>query len=300
MSEKNTDDELRADALVRFMFNDIPVRGVLLQFSKQWQALNGLHDYPTPVRDLLGQAVAAVTSIASSMKFEGMLTVQLSGQGALPMLIVQCNDKLQFRGMASDVEQSPVPTVFSGLMSAGQLSLTVDALDAKDRYRGIVSLGASSLAGCLKDYYAESAQLEAHFVLFGSRERACALMLQRMPDREPMADDDWHRLCLMADTLSADELREGVSHTLIHRLFSEDDVVAWPAASCAFSCRCDDHRAEQAVKVLGEADALLLLAERDNKIEITCEFCRKVRVLDEIDVGRLFNPAAVPGQSGIH
>ena len=66
-----------------------------------------------------------------------------------------------------------------------------------------------------------------------------------------------------------------------------------------FHCRCSAERAEQAVRLLGEEDALRLLEERDNRIEVVCEFCNRKRTLDPIDISRLFNPAGVRSDAGI-
>ncbi len=288
------------DALINFMFSGLPVRGVLLQLSGQWRELTSLHDYQDPVRDLLGQSLSASAMIASTLKFEGMLTLQLAGTGSLGMLIAQCNDQLQIRGMAGDVEASLPGGNFAELIGDGRLTLTVDAKDAKDRYQGIVAADGATLAEALAGYYRDSAQLDAHFVLLTDEHHAAALMLQRMPDEREMALDDWRRLCLMADTLTLQELREGAGNDMLAKLFAEDDVVVYGARPVRFYCRCSIERAEQAVRMLGEADAQKLLIERNNLIEVICEFCNKKRTLDAVDVGRLFNPAGVRSDAGVH
>ena len=292
--------EPRANALINFMFDRLPVRGALLQLDEQWQQLHGQHDYSDSVRDLLGQTVAASAMIASTMKFDGMLTLQVHGKGALGMLIAQCTESLHVRGMAGELEPSASAASFADLVADGRLSLTVDAKDAKDRYQGIVELRPESMASSLAAYYEDSAQLPAHFVLLGDAQHVCALMLQRMPDDSGLQDDDWHRLCLMADTLPPEEFAAGMSYSLLAKLFAEDDVRVFDARDVAFRCRCTTARAERAVRMLGEQDANALLAERDNRIEIVCEFCNRKRTLDAGDVARLFNPAAVDGDSAVH
>ena len=278
------------DALINFLFDDLPVRGVLLQAGPAWQELESLHEYPEPVRDLLGESLAAATMIASTMKLAGMLTLQLQAGRGLGMLIAQCDAHLRFRGMAGATE-GPVSAAsdsFATLAGGGRLSLTVEATRRRDSYQGIVPVSGNSLGEALSHYYRDSAQLDAHFVFRGDGEAVGALMLQRMPDEQGMDSDDWHRLCLMADTLTLDELRPGVSIRLVHKLFAEDDVIAYAPRTTGFHCRCDAARAEQAVRLLGEDDALALLRERGGEIEVTCEFCNKRRTLDIVDVRRLF------------
>ncbi|MEN7342636.1 MAG: Hsp33 family molecular chaperone HslO [Pseudomonadota bacterium] len=289
------------DALVRFLFDNLPVRGVLLQLGDEWRGLRSLHDYDAPVAALLGQAIGAVTAIASTMKFDGMLTLQLSGKNAgLNMLIAQCDHLGHFRGMAGDRTPEASGDSFASLLGDGHLSMTIDARDAKDSYRGIVALHPQSLAATLTDYYRESAQLDAHFVLLSDDHQVTVLMLQRMPDGGDMSEDDWRRLCLMSDTLTSAELATGASLDIVHKLFAEDDVVAWEPTAVSFACRCSTERAERALKTLGEADAMSLLRERGGEVEIVCEFCNEKRVFDAVDVGRLFSTSSVPSDSALH
>ena len=288
------------DAILNFLFDALPVRGVLVQLGAEWRELSGLHDYAPAVRELLGQALGASAMIASTMKFEGMLTLQLNGKGALGMLIAQCNDRLQVRGMAGELDDALPGRSFRDMIGDGRLTLTVDTRDARDRYQGIVGVEAATFAGSLAGYYRESAQLGAHFVLLADEHHVTGLMLQRMPDGGDIDADDWRRLCLMADTLTHAETAGGVDHGLVHRLFSEDDIVAYEARPVTFHCRCSRQRAERAVAMLGETDAQRLLEERDGRIDIVCEFCNRKRTLDAVDVARLFNPAAVEGDAALH
>ncbi len=288
------------DAILNFLFDALPVRGVLVQLGAEWRELSSLHDYAPAVRELLGQALGASAMVASTMKFEGMLTLQLNGKGALGMLIAQCKDALQVRGMAGELDDALPAERYGDMIGDGRLTLTVDTKDARDRYQGIVAVEGTSLADSLAGYYRESAQLGAHFVLLADEHHVTGLMLQRMPDGGEIDADDWHRLCLMADTLTHAETANGVDNGLVHRLFSEDDIVAYEARPVTFHCRCSQRRAERAVAMLGETDARSLLEERDGRIDIVCEFCNRKRTLDAVDVARLFNPAAVAGDAALH
>ncbi|MEO0576717.1 MAG: Hsp33 family molecular chaperone HslO [Pseudomonadota bacterium] len=295
----SADSDDRPNALINFMFSKMPVRGALVQLDSQWRELAGQHDYVPIVSSLLGQSIAASAMMASTMKFEGMLTLQLTGAGSLGMLIAQCNQSLHVRGMAGELDLDTAHDSFAALAGAGRLTLTVDAKDAKDRYQGIIEVRPESLAATLGAYYLESAQLAAHFVLLADAQNLCGVMLQRLPDADGLDDDDWRRLCLMADTLTLDEMRAGAGITMLSKLFAEDDVIAYEHQDVVFRCRCSDERAEAAVRMLGEADARQLLEERDQQIEIVCEFCNAKRILDPVDVARLFNPASMASDAGL-
>ena len=68
-----------SDWVRRFAVEHREVRGQLVRLGPAWLALREHGDYPEPVRALLGEAVAATVLLASTLKFEGELTLQLQG-----------------------------------------------------------------------------------------------------------------------------------------------------------------------------------------------------------------------------
>ena len=88
------------DSLSRFVFENFPVRGELVHLNASWQAMLERHEYPAPVRRLLGEAAAAAVLLASILKFKGQLTLQIHGTGPLTLLVAQCSADLHIRGMA--------------------------------------------------------------------------------------------------------------------------------------------------------------------------------------------------------
>lgn len=62
------------------MFEHLPVRGALVQLDETWRELSASHEYQKNVGRVLGEASAAGALIANSLKFDGQLTLQLSGR----------------------------------------------------------------------------------------------------------------------------------------------------------------------------------------------------------------------------
>ena len=57
------------DAVIPFVFESLPVRGVLVQLERTWQRMQRDHSYADPVAEVLGHAAAATALIAQSLKF---------------------------------------------------------------------------------------------------------------------------------------------------------------------------------------------------------------------------------------
>src|SRR5579859_4213386 len=93
---KQTSDEVR-----RFIIENQPVRGHWVRLDAAWRALCAHSDYPQPVRELLGQAVAASVLFAATLKFNGTLTLQLQGDGAVSLLVAQCTHDYRLRAVAN-------------------------------------------------------------------------------------------------------------------------------------------------------------------------------------------------------
>ena len=80
--------QTHSDAVVPFVFESLPVRGALIQLQKSWQRMQLGHTYQMSVLETLGHAAAATGLIAQSLKFDGTITMQLSGDGPLAVLVM--------------------------------------------------------------------------------------------------------------------------------------------------------------------------------------------------------------------
>lgn len=94
--------------------------------------------------------------------------------------------------------------------------------------------------------------------------------------------------------MHVDEFGAGVGLSLIHKLFSEDDVRVFGSRSVAFHCRCSRSRAEEVLRLLGAEDTLAACEER-GRVDVTCEYCGRRESFDPIDVSRLFAGPSMQG-----
>src|SRR3954447_26039102 len=90
----------KTDQVRRFIVENRPVRGHWVRLDAAWRELCAHSDYPQPVRELLGQAVAASVLFAATLKFRGTLTLQLQGDGAVSLLVAQCTHDFRLRAVA--------------------------------------------------------------------------------------------------------------------------------------------------------------------------------------------------------
>ena len=286
------------DAVVPFVFESLPVRGALIQLQKSWQRMQLGHTYQTKVLETLGHSAAATGLIAHSLKFDGTITMQLSGDGPLAMLVMQCTSDLELRGMASapDLESH---ASFEELVSRARCAITVDAGTMERPYQGIVEVTGESLANSLENYYERSAQIPSHIQLVSETSSCGGILLQQMPEKAGPLEDDWRRLGMLAATLRPGDFTAGVGIDLLAHLFAEDDVRVFRPRAATFRCRCSRKRAEDVLRMLG-AEETAAACEENGRVDVTCEYCGRTRSFDAVDVSRLFQDHAVEGTDRIH
>jgi len=100
-----TDDK---DQLLRFLFEEMGVRGEIVSLDSSWQAALDNHDYPPVVAEQLGQALATSVLLSATLKFKGSLILQIQGNGPISMLVAQADEQQTVRGLAhwkGDIKQ---------------------------------------------------------------------------------------------------------------------------------------------------------------------------------------------------
>jgi molecular chaperone Hsp33 len=294
------------DSLHRFLFDEFPIRGHLVHLDAAWAALIEHRDYPESIRNLLGEAVAAALLLAATIKFEGVLSLQLQGDGPVHLLLVQCTSGLGVRGLARFREGDFADlSKISDLLGNGNLTVTLETDDGAQRYQGIVPISGERLAESLQLYFENSEQLPTRLWLQADATGASGMLLQKLPENsasvsksmpDPIAvEDAWRRVQLIGDTLTPEELRTLSDQEILHRLFNEDDVRLFEPAPVFFRCRCSRERVSGMLQGLGEKETRSVLAER-GEVEVRCDFCNRAYVFDAVDVAQLFN-VGVPADS---
>lgn len=286
------------DTLHRFLFEEMPVRGEIAHLDSSWRAALEQIDYPPVIRDLLGEAMAAAVLLASSLKFEGGLTLQLQGGRPLTLLVVQCTSSLNLRGIAhweGEEEGLPAGSLRQLIGDEARMAVTIEQKDRAERYQGIVPLEGETLAECFESYFYRSEQLPTRIFLAANSGCAAGMLLQVLPGSES-AQDDWQHVTTLGETISANELLELDAPNILHRLYHEDDVRLFEGSPVSFRCSCTRERIADMLKSLGSEEVHGIIEEQ-GAVEVGCEFCGREYVFDKVDVEEVFAADLHPGGS---
>ncbi len=282
------------DTLHRFMLEEAGVRGEWVHLDAAWQALLERHQYPPVVRDLLGQAYAAVALTAATLKFEGSLILQVTGSGPVHMIVAQADGQGRLRGLARFRETPPADARLSDCAgSDARLMLTLDPGDGGERYQGVVELEGESLAEAMNHYFERSEQLPTRLWLASGEQSVAGVLLQALPgegdDAVTRDSEAWNRATILAETATAAELLDLDAGTLLGRLFAEERVRLFDGTPVSFHCTCSRERVAGTLRSLGHEE-IRGIVEEQGAVEVTCEFCNARYHFDAVDAETLCQP----------
>ncbi|MHB1245799.1 MAG: Hsp33 family molecular chaperone HslO [Sulfuriferula sp.] len=279
------------DTLTRFLFESAPVRGELVSLDATWQEVLKHADYPAPLQILLGELMAAAALLSAILKFDGGMIMQMQGNGAVKLIVVEATSDRTLRAAAKWEGEVPTGSL-EALLGEGRFVITLDqSASGKQNYQGIVPLTGSSVAEALTHYMQNSEQLDTQIHLAANTQRAAGMLIQRLPGVEAADTDAWNRAEHLAATLKPAELLTLPAETILQRLFHEEDVRVLEAELVSYRCTCSRERVADMLKMLGREEVEAALAER-GEIEVRCEFCNRQYRFDPVDAAQLF--VAVP------
>ncbi|MYN11543.1 redox-regulated molecular chaperone Hsp33 [Pusillimonas sp. TS35] len=309
------------DQLQKFLSPDNSTRVQAVRVTSAWQTGLAHQQLPGCVQRLLGELVSAAVLLASNIKFDGSLVLQLQGDGPIALVVVECTADLSIRATASLREGQQVPEEGSlqsllNTQGKGQFIVVLDPtsrMPGMSPYQGVVPLEGDTVAEVLQAYMRNSEQLDTRLWLAADGQRSAGLLLQKLPrhgghrggpeqsDLEACADETWSRLTQLAQTVQADELLELDTAALMHRLFWQESLTAFDPQPVRWHCPCSRERVAGMLRTLGREEVEDILQEF-GQVNITCNFCGKPYAFDNVDCAELFieHPGAHGSRSALH
>jgi molecular chaperone Hsp33 len=316
--------------LHKFLFEGLPVRGMLVRLTEGWQEVlqrraEAGDAFPEPVRRLMGEMAAAGVLMQSNINFNGALVLQVHGDGPVKLAVAEVQSDLAFRVTAKVVGDVPDDARLEGLVNVrghGRCAITLDPqgrVPGQQPYQGVVALHGDHreplqrLSEVLEHYMLQSEQLDTKLILAADDHVAAGLLIQRLPvegagnlagQRNEDAiglDESYNRIAHLAATLTSEELLTLDAETVLRRLFWEEDVRRFEPLAPRFACTCSRDRVADMLRNLGQDEVDGILSEQ-GKVEVGCDFCGRQYLFDPIDADELFIPARdqPPGSTALN
>jgi molecular chaperone Hsp33 len=309
--------------LHKFIFDGLPVRGMLVRLTDAWQEIlkrrEAAGGYPPEVMQLLGEMTAAGALMQGNIKFNGALVLQIFGDGPVKLAVAEVQPDLSLRATATvtgEVQPGGSLSQLVNVNNQGRCAITLDPKDklpGQQAYQGVVPLFGDqrekieNLSEVLEHYMLQSEQLDTRLILAADGQVAAGLLIQRLPvkgegnlegqiDRDANEDEigrneDYKRIALLAGTLKREELLGLDADTILRRLFWEEQVTRFEPATPTFACSCSQERVSGMLRGLGTDEVESIIAER-GRIDVGCEFCGAQYGFDPVDAAQIFTSQA--------
>lgn len=281
---------MQQDLLHRYTFDQLDVRGELVQIEQAYNEMIANHNYPAPVQALLGELLVATCLLTATLKFEGDIAVQLQGDGPVKYAVINGDHKQNMRGIAR-LQNEVTGSTIQDLMGNGVMVLTITPTKG-ERYQGIVPLEHDTLAACLEAYFTQSEQLQTRLWFAtdttAGHAKAAGLLLQVLPVNKEKSVEDFTHLEALSNTIKNEELLELDAATVLTRLYHEDNPRVYEPQAIQFKCGCSREKTITALVNVGQ-QALLDDVAENGEVKISCHYCLKDYVFNEQDVKSIFN-----------
>lgn len=297
-----------------FLLESAGVRGRFVRLESAAATLLARHDYPPLIKALLADVLALTTAVAGALKFDGILTVQMKGEGAVQLVVADVITRTDETGTAAidlratarcdQAALAPFEAEFADsgalpsiprLFGKGYLAFTVDQGELTDRYQGIVELDGATLTECVSHYFAQSDQFQMALKLATTEgakgPQVGALVLQRLPETggtlgtgnlatSEEYEDGWRRTVILMGTATNEELTDPAiaPDSVLFRLFHEEGVRVFDPVDVRDACRCDADRLQNVIMSLSPEERTDIAV--DGQIAANCEFCNKTYSFD--------------------
>jgi molecular chaperone Hsp33 len=170
------------DRALPFQVEGLDVRGRVVTLGPSLDAILQRHDFPVPVKRLVGEAAVLASLLATSLKDVGRFILQTQTDGPVSMIVVDVRTPGQIRATASfdaaavDGAAANGRADPAGLLGRGTLAMTVEQGKNQQRYQGYVPLEEEGLEEAAHTYFRQSEQIPTRIRL------AVAEMYDRDPD----------------------------------------------------------------------------------------------------------------------
>lgn len=263
------------DKLYRYLFQNRAVRGEWIRLNQTFCDTLNTHQYPTAVQNLLGEMMVATSLLTATLKFNGNITVQIQGDGALKLALVNGSDQQQIRALArlnGDIHED---MTLQQMVGKGVLVITIAPTEG-ERYQGVIALDKPTITECLEDYFVRSEQLQTQLIIrtgeFDGKPVAAGMLLQIMPDGSG-SPEDFEHLATLTATLKEEEVFGLTAEELLYRLYHEETVEIYPSQDVKFHCGCSAERSGAALMLVSDEEIEEMLAEHKGSIDMQCECC---------------------------
>ncbi len=282
------------DTLHRFIFEDTDIRGNYVKLNHTIEEATQHQALPQNIHIALGELMIASSLLASTLKLDGSLTLQIQTNGPLKLLIAECNENLGIRGTVK--WNGPIESIAPiDLIKEGHFIITLIQKNAKTPYQGIVPMEGNSISELLENYMLRSEQIQTKLWIHSQENIFHGILIQKLPfnssaealDHDAMISA-WEDIVMSADKSFKTIHPELEASKILQTIFSSETIRLFDPSYPNFACSCSKKSVENMLRLIGKKECESIIEEQSS-ITIHCDFCNECYKYYEDEVEFIFN-----------
>ena len=247
---------------------------------------------------LLGRTLTAAMLLASELKGEERIKLQLEGSGPVGMITAEANRVGEMRGFvqnpSAELDYSGENVSIGDGIGIGLLTVQKTLYNEAEPRTSTIQIVKGDILSDMAHYMAQSEQVLSAFLLDvslkdnGDVNQAGGILIQRMPgaDESVMKKLQKHLVdlppvsSLLEEGLYIDNIMKKASYPYKIKELDRQPV--------HFFCRCNAKRFKDALALLSYEDLKELKGEDQ---EMVCHFCGKKHLIPKNDIDAIFKAA---------
>lgn len=296
--EINTDELkkqfLLRDRLVNIISKDGNLRVSFIKNSKTSIDAQQKHELDYISSTYLAQLLAVNAMIASFLKGEERVSIDISSNNYLKKLYSESNQVGEIRGYAivnNDIQIDNL-TSLDEILSDGFLSVTRILYNNNEPTKGIIQVKSQTIDKILEDYFTQSEQIPSKLILDvlsddeGNIIHSGGVLIQALPGADMKLVMELYNYILSKDKITDYFMLEKTLTELLDIFIPfEYDIIK--NRQIDFFCRCSKEKFVNTLRSLSLVD--LKEMHQLNQNELRCHYCNSAYYIEEIDFQNLID-----------
>lgn len=293
------------DTCTSFYLQNGAFIGRIVRLKSTLKTILSNHQYPADVSSALSETTALTALMSAMLKFEGLFTLQIQGNGPVGLLVSEVTHDGKIRSTAKFDEAKlkkakalrktqDIIEQLPHLVGGGYMALTVDAQNGLPPYQGVVDLQGKNLTEFALRYFKYSEQIETILKLFvqksGKSIVAGGIILQPTPQKggkenqlsAETLSQTLEDASVFIDSLKNEEMFDQTltNEQILHRLFHQHNLEISGQKNYVFGCRCSREKLKNTLLSFDKKE-IDDLCDENAQIVATCHFCGQKYVFNK-------------------
>ena len=288
-----------ADSLLKVLaFND-EVKAVAMVATDAIAQAQRRHDTWSSATAALGRTIIGTQLLASSLKGDERITVQVNGDGPGGKIMADANGRGEMRGYITNphlsLELNDTGTLdVRGVVGTNGTITVLKDLNMREPFSGQVPIVDGELGMDFTYYLAVSEQINGAVgvsVLVNPDETVRAaggFMIQLLPGASEATISEIERRINEIPMVSKLIDQQEQPRDILNRLLGEENIRVLEEMPVKFHCGCTRERFSAGLMSIG-VDDLQHLIDEDHGAEVVCHFCGEKYYFDEAELQGLID-----------